>query len=68
MMNRLLTTKEAAQATGLSEFELRLGAKQGRYPVLLIGSQDSSFRRMRWNLEALEEAIMKQMDLGKDTE
>ena len=61
MMKRLLTTKEASQATGLSEFELRLGAKQGRYPVLLIGSLDSSFRRMRWNLEALEEAIKKQM-------
>lgn len=61
MMKRLLTTKEASQATGLSEFELRPGAKQGRYPVLLIGSLDSSFRRMRWNLEALEEAIKKQM-------
>ena len=39
-MNRLITTKEAAQITGLSEFELRVGAKQGRYPVLLIGNED----------------------------
>ncbi len=62
-MNRLLTTKEAAQATGLTEYELRLGAKQGRYPVLLVGSENSSFRRMRWDLETLQESIRKQMEL-----
>ena len=60
-MNRLLTTKEVAELTGLSEYELRLGAKQGRYPVILLGSQDSQFRRMRWNLEALQDAIQKQI-------
>lgn len=60
-MNRLLTTKEVAELTGLSEYELRLGAKQGRYPVIMLGSPDSKSRRMRWNLEALQEAIEKQM-------
>ena len=62
-MNRLLTTKEAAQATGLTEYELRLGANQGRYPVLLVGSENSRFRRMRWDLETLQESIRKQMEL-----
>lgn len=62
-MNRLLTTKEASLATGLSEYELRLGAKQGRYPVLWIGSADSSFRRMRWNLDVLQEALRRQMEM-----
>lgn len=61
-MNKLLTTSEVAAATGLSEYELRMGAKQGRYPVLLIGSQDSSFRRMRWDLDALMETIRRQME------
>lgn len=61
-MNRMLTTKEASLATGLSEYELRLGAKQGRYPVLWLGSPDSSFRRMRWNLKKLEDAINSQME------
>ena len=61
VMNRLLTTKEVAELTGLSEYELRLGAKQGRYPVILLGSRDSQFRRMRWNLEALQDVIQKQM-------
>ena len=32
---KLLTIKEAATATGLKECELRLGAKQGRYPYIL---------------------------------
>lgn len=58
---RLLTTKEVADQTGLSEYELRMGAKQGRYPVIMLGSPDSKFRRMRWNPEALQEAIEKQM-------
>lgn len=66
--NRLLTTAEASEATGLSEYELRMGAKQGRYPVLWIGSQESNFRRMRWNLEVLQEAIVRQMDNNSVTE
>ena len=60
-MNRLLTTKEAAEMTGLSEYELRRGAKQGRYPVIMLGSKDLKFRKMRWNPEALQEAIQNQM-------
>ena len=56
----LLTTKQAAAETGLSEYELRLGFKQGRYPSLLIGQGDRA-RRLRWNLEILEEAIAKHM-------
>lgn len=67
-MNRMLTTKEAALATGLSEYELRLGAKQGRYPVLWLGSPDSSFRRMRWNLTMLQESIRRQMEAAADQE
>lgn len=56
----LVTTKQAAKATGLSEYELRRGWKQGIYPALLIGRGDQR-RRLRWNLEALEEAIRAQM-------
>ena len=64
IMNRLLTTKEAAQATGLSEYELRKGAKEGRYPVLMLGSDEKKFRKMRWNLDALEEAIKRRTGLN----
>ena len=67
-VNRMLTTKEASLATGLSEYELRLGAKQGRYPVLWLGSPDSSYRRMRWNLTMLQESICRQMEAAADQE
>lgn len=59
-MNRLLTTEEAAQATGLSQYELRRGAEEGRYPVILLGSPKNRFRKKRWNLAMLTDAIMRQ--------
>ena len=62
LYDRLLTTEEAAAATGLSQYELRIGGKAGRYPVIWTGTPSNKFRKMKWNLEALEAAIMKQMD------
>ena len=67
-MARLLTTAEAAAATGLSQYELRTGAKTGRYPCILGGDNTKKFRKMKWNLEALEAAIMQQLNhvIGED--
>ena len=56
----LVTTKEAAEVTGLSEYELRRGFFEGKYPALVIGRGDQR-RRLRWNLEALQTAILKGM-------
>lgn len=56
----LVTTKQAAKATGLSEYELRRGYLEGKYPALVIGRGDQR-RRLRWNLEALQSAILKEM-------
>ena len=61
-MARLLTTAEAAAATGLSEYELRIGAKDGRYPVIMLGRPENKFRKMRWNLDALNDARNRQME------
>ena len=58
--NRLLTTAEAAHFTGVSQYELRKGAAEGRYPVILLGSPANKFRKMRWNYEMLMDAIMQQ--------
>ena len=58
-MARLLTTAEAAAATGLSEYELRMGAKDGRYPVIMLGNPSNKFRKMRWNLETLEASLLQ---------
>lgn len=62
---RLLSTEEAAAATGLSCYELRRGGKEGRYPVILCGSSSSRFRKQKWNLAALEAAINQQNCSGK---
>lgn len=61
-MARLLTTAEASAATGLSIYELRMGAKSGRYPVILLGSPENKFRKMRWRLDLLEEVIRRRME------
>lgn len=56
----LLTTEQAAQATGLSQWELRAGWKSGKYPALAIGSGGKR-TRLRWRLDLLEAAIVKAM-------
>ena len=67
LYDRLLTTEEAAAATGLSQYELRRGGKEGRYPVILCGSPWMKFRKQKWNLEALETAIRQQMERTNDS-
>lgn len=62
----LVSTKKASEVTGLSEYELRIGFMQGRYPALLIGRGESR-RRLRWNVDVLLEAIRKQMEGGRST-
>lgn len=59
----LVTTKKAAEVTGLSAYELRRGFLEGKYPALVIGRGDQR-RRLRWNLEALQTAILKEMQMN----
>ena len=69
LYDRLLSTEEAASATGLSQYELRRGGKEGRYPVILCGSPGNRFRKQKWNLAALEDALRQQMEqnyIGED--
>ena len=63
MTNRLATTKEASALTGLSEWELRRGYKAGEYPAILIG-RGGRARRLRWDLELLQEQIRRRMMKG----
>ena len=63
-MNQLCSTKEASLATGLSIYELRKGAKTGKYPCLICGSEESKFRKIKWNIPVLLTAIEKQMTDG----
>lgn len=62
MKKLLMTTAEAAEATGLSAYELRRGWKQGIYPAIEIGMGEKT-NRLRWNMDALQEAIMKNLNM-----
>ncbi len=65
-MARLLTTAEASAATGLSQYELRIGAKEDHYPVIVLGRPENKFRKMRWNLEALNRVLGSDQINGED--
>lgn len=66
VQNLLVSTKEAAKVTGLSEYELRIGWKQGRYPALVIGTGGKR-PRLRWRLDLLEASIQKLLSTDKQT-
>lgn len=57
----LVTTVKAAEETGLSTWELRRGYKEGIYPAILIGRGERA-RRLRWDLELLQETIRRKME------
>lgn len=56
----LINTKQAAELTGLSEYELRYGFKQGLYPALEIG-RGSRRKSLRWDPDILQQAIRDAM-------
>ena len=56
----LVSTKVASRETGLSEYELRIGFRQGRYPAIEIG-RGTRAKRLRWNLDILRAAIRRDM-------
>lgn len=60
-----VNTREAARQTGLSEYELRTGFKQGVYPALEIGRGDRR-RSLRWDLDVLRATLEARMTQGHD--
>ena len=59
----LVPTADASAATGLSEWELRRGFKEGEYPAILIGRGNRA-RRLRWDLDLLRAVIKQRMEGG----
>jgi len=57
-MRKILTIKQASATTGLSEFELRQGAKNGRYPSYRAGGPNG---KILFDLELLEQKITQLM-------
>jgi len=60
---KLATTEQASASTGLSAWELRRGFRAGWYPALEIGRGERA-RRLRWDLDLLQEAIRQRMTEG----
>ncbi len=52
----LLTTKQASEIFGLSEYELRRGYKEGIYPAIEIGA-GMEHKKLRWRYDLLEDAL-----------
>lgn len=57
-MGQKVLLKEAAELTGLSEWELSSGARSGRYPVLRVGSGRGKFV---YDIDLLEKRINELM-------
>lgn len=55
-MDTMLTIKQAALETGLSEHELRQGIKSGKYPYYRVGAKGGKYLI---SLEILKETISK---------
>lgn len=58
-MSRRVKLKEAAEITGLSEFELRSGANSGKYPHIRVGNSRAG--KIIFDLDLLEERITEMM-------
>lgn len=56
----LINTKQAAELTGLSAYELRHGFRQGVYPALEVG-RGSRRKSLRWDPEVLQQALKDAM-------
>ena len=63
----LVNTKKAAEQTGLSQYELRRGFRQGRYPAIVIGSGEER-RTLRWNVELLQRVLFQEFELGDEND
>lgn len=64
-MGQFMNTRRASKLVGLSEYELRTGFKQGRYPALEIG-RGSRRRSLRWDIDLLRKTLEARMLAERD--
>ncbi|MBE6011328.1 MAG: helix-turn-helix domain-containing protein [Lachnospiraceae bacterium] len=58
-MSLRLTVPEAAKQTGISEYSLRMGCKQGRYPHIVIGGIGTR-RKILIDIDLLEQYLKQE--------
>lgn len=59
-MSKLVNISTAAKMTGVSQYELRIGAKQGRYPFLWCGN------KRLFDPEQLAEIFRQRMEQNRE--
>ena len=67
MIRRMVNIKEAARASGLSEWELKRGVHAGDYPYIRVGEGRGKFL---FDIELLNETIKNRalMNMSQSTE
>jgi hypothetical protein len=66
-MKKMITVKEAALISGLSEYEIRIGLKQGRFPFYAVGNKGKKYLiDCELFLETLNEIVLNNMQSAKE--
>ena len=66
-MKKMITVKEAALVSGLSEYEIRIGLKQGRFPFYAVGNKGKKFLLdCELFLETLNNIVLNNMQVVKE--
>ncbi|OPZ87089.1 MAG: hypothetical protein BWY74_03479 [Firmicutes bacterium ADurb.Bin419] len=66
-MKKMITVKEAALISGLSEYEIRIGLKQGRFPFYAVGNKGKKYLLdCELFLETLNKIVLNNMQTAKE--
>jgi len=67
IMKKMITVKEAALVSGLSEYEIRIGLKQGRFPFYAVGNKGKKYMiDCELFLETLNKIVLNNMQTAKE--
>ena len=66
-MKKMISVKEAALISGLSEYEIRIGLKQGRFPFYAVGNKGKKYLLdCELFLETLNNISLSNMQAAKE--
>lgn len=66
-MKKMITVKEAASISGLSEYEIRIGLKQGRFPFYAVGNKGKKYLLdCELFIETLNTIVINNMQVVKE--
>lgn len=66
-MKKMITVKEASLISGLSEYEIRIGLKQGRFPFYAVGNKGKKYLiDCELFFETLKNIVLNNMKANKE--